>query len=41
MPSKKKEGKMDVSAMENLVGTLLANQLASVMRDARTDQPHP
>lgn len=35
------EKKVDVSATETLVGTLLANQLASVMRDARTDQPRP
>jgi Fic family protein len=36
-----KEKKIDVSAMETLVGDLLASQLASVIRDARTDQPHP
>lgn len=35
------ERKIDVSSMETLVGDLLANQLASVMRDARTDQPRP
>jgi Fic family protein len=35
-----KEKKIDVSAMEMLVGDLLANQLASVIRDARSDQ-HP
>jgi Fic family protein len=29
--------KVDVSAMEELVGELLANQLASVIRDARVD----
>jgi hypothetical protein len=36
-----KEKKIDVSAMETLVGDLLANQLASVIRDARSDQPRP
>jgi hypothetical protein len=35
------EKKIDVSAMEALVGGLLAKQLASVIRDARTDQPRP
>jgi len=34
-----KESKIDVSAMEGLVGSLLANQLASVIRDARADRP--
>jgi len=34
-----KENKVDVSAMEALVGSLLANQLASVIRDARTELP--
>ena|SRR5208282_4715329 len=33
-----KENKMDVSAMETLVGSLLANQLASVIHDARADR---
>jgi Fic family protein len=36
-----KEKKVDVSSMETLVGALLANQLASVIRDAGTDQPRP
>jgi Fic family protein len=36
-----KEKKIDVSAMETLVGELLAKQLASIIRDARTDQPRP
>jgi len=31
--------KIDVSAMESLIGTLLANQLATILRDARADQP--
>lgn len=35
------EKKIDVSAMETLVGELLAKQLASVIRDARTDHPRP
>jgi Fic family protein len=34
-----KENKIDLSAMEALLGSLLANQLASVIRDARADQP--
>jgi Fic family protein len=34
-----KESKVDVSAMETLVGTLLTNQLAAVIHDARADQP--
>jgi Fic family protein len=33
------ENKIDVSAMEELVGSLLANQLASVIRDARAHRP--
>lgn len=32
---------VDVSAMEELVGSLLANQLAGVIRDARADQAKP
>jgi Fic family protein len=35
------EKKIDVSAMETLVGELLAKQLASVIRDARTDHARP
>jgi len=34
-----KHKKIDVSAMETLIGSLLANQLATVLHDARTDQP--
>jgi Fic family protein len=33
--------KIDVSAMETLVGDLLAKQLASVLRDAHMDEPRP
>jgi Fic family protein len=36
-----KEKKIDVSAMEALVGELLAKQLAFIIRDARSDQPRP
>jgi Fic family protein len=36
-----KEAKIDVSAMEALLGQLLAKQLATVLRDARTERPHP
>jgi Fic family protein len=32
---------VDVTTMEKLVSSLLANQLASVIRDARTDQSRP
>ncbi|MGB0034813.1 MAG: Fic family protein [Candidatus Acidiferrales bacterium] len=35
------EKKIDVNAMETLVAALLANQLASVIRDAGTEQPRP
>lgn len=35
------ENKIDVSAMEDLVGKLLANQLASVLQDSRSEQPRP
>jgi Fic family protein len=35
------EKKIDVSTMETLVGELLAKQLASVIRDARTDHARP
>jgi Fic family protein len=35
------EKKIDISAMEALVGDLLAKQLASVIRDAKTDQSRP
>lgn len=35
------EKKIDVSAMEDLVGTLLANQLASVLQDSRSEHPRP
>jgi Fic family protein len=34
-----KDRQIDVSAMETLLGDLLAKQLAGVIRDARTDQP--
>jgi Fic family protein len=33
------KGRIDVSAMEALVGQLLTNQLAAVIHDARADQP--
>jgi Fic family protein len=33
------KNKIDVAAMETLLGTLLANQLAAVIRDARADEP--
>jgi len=33
--------KVDVSAMETLLGALLANQLASVLRDAGTERTRP
>lgn len=33
------QGRIDVSAMEALVGQLLTNQLAAVIHDARADQP--
>jgi Fic family protein len=36
-----KENRIDVSAMETLVGALLTNQLAAVIHDARTDQAPP
>ncbi|HVB87031.1 MAG TPA: Fic family protein [Candidatus Dormibacteraeota bacterium] len=32
---------VDVSAMEDLVGKLLANQLASVLQDSRSESPRP
>lgn len=35
-----KQNHIDVSAMETLIGSLLANQLATVLREARTDLPH-
>lgn len=36
-----KNKRIDVSAMEDLVSTLLANQLASVLQDSRSEQPRP
>ena len=36
-----KESRVDVTAMDMLLGKLLANQLASVIHDARADQPRP
>jgi Fic family protein len=33
--------KVDISAMETLLGALLANQLASVLRDAGTERARP
>ncbi len=35
-----REKRTDVSAMETLIGSLLANQLAAVLHDARADRPH-
>ena len=34
-----KQNNIDVSAMENLLGSLLANQLATVLQDARAEGP--
>jgi Fic family protein len=36
-----KEKKVDVSAMETLLGKLLANQLATVIHESRAEQPRP
>src|SRR6185437_15958536 len=36
-----RDKKLDVSAMEDLVGSLLATQLAGVIHDARADQAKP
>lgn len=37
----KAAGRIDVGAMEGLLGTLLANQLAGVLRDAGTEHGYP
>lgn len=37
----RREGQIDVGAMETLLGKLLAKQLAGVIHDARSEQPRP